>query len=70
MPRNMAMHQPRSRIIRLERQSEIASARKHSDVATGRVIKVERLGADSGIIGRAALRENDKVGTVKVDGVS
>lgn len=68
MPRNMAMDQPNSRIIRLEREDEVAVVGQHGNVAAGWVVEGE-LGRVGGVEVLTSLRDYGEVVAVEVDGV-
>lgn len=62
MPSNMAMHQPRPRVIRLPRHNQIPIRRQHRSIPSRRVIRL-----NSPIPGIQALRENEKVMPVQMN---
>lgn len=41
MPRNMTVHDPRTRVIRLETNHKIAVAGQQRHIATGRILRVQ-----------------------------
>ena len=71
MPRNMAMHDPLARIIRLESDSDIAVPWQQGHVSPGRIIVLERpifhiIRMERPVL----LREEDIIVPVEMHGVS
>lgn len=69
MPRDMAMHEPCTRIIRLERDNEPATCWQHGDVTTRWVCVLESGGIDDAREGASAGAKEVEIVTVEVDGV-
>lgn len=67
VPRDMAVHQPRARVVELECDREIAVARQRRHVAPRRVGRVELAGV--AVKKARRLCEDPKVVSVEVDGV-
>ena len=78
VPGNMAVHQPRARVVGAESDEQPALGGKHGDVAPGRVValqagdvhgRVEHIAglADGGHVGRPA--EDEEVVAVQMDGM-
>lgn len=65
----MTVQKPHSRIIWLERNSQISPKRQERHVPSWRIVELERLPALVDVVGFRALSENDKVVAVQVDGM-
>ncbi len=64
------MQQPRPRIIRPERNSQVSPKRQERHVPSGRIVEVESLDARIDIVRALILSEDDKIMPVQMDGVS
>lgn len=65
----MTVQKPHSRIIWLERNSQIASKRQERHVPSWRILEVESLHALVDVVGCGVLSENNKVVAVQVNGM-
>ena len=68
MPRDVTMHEPDTRIIRLECESEMSIIRQHGNVTSRRIVEIE-LWRVGGVEACASLRDDGEVVAVKMDGV-
>lgn len=66
VPADVAVHQPRARVVRLEREDQVARAVQHGRVSPGRVVEGE---GDVVAVGAGAGGEDEEVVAVEMDGV-
>ena len=66
---DMTVQKPHSRIVWLERNSQIASKRQERHVPSWRILEVEILHALVDVVGCGVLSENNKVVAVQVNGM-
>ena len=64
------MQQPRSRVVRPERDGQVSPTRQERHVPPRRIVEVERVNARIDIVRVRALRQYDKVVAVKMNRVS
>lgn len=67
VPCDMAMEQPRTRVVQLERDSQVAVSRQSGDIATRRVDEVEVCGSETE--GADRLSDDEEIVAVHVDWV-
>ena len=67
MPRNMTMHKPAPRIIRLERNHQISARRQRHGISAWRIVEIQL--HSQGRVGAVSLGEHEGVMSVKVNRV-
>lgn len=68
VPGDVAVQEPRARVVQAERDGEVAVGGENGGVAPGRVGRVEK-GVGASVPGSALLRQEPEVVAVQVDGV-